>query len=328
MTRNIKIITTADSGGLLDMVVVLNKKLNQKNYKSSIIKINKYKDRKINNINKGDYVIFQMSGYGYHNKGLPFWLVNQIRYIKKKSFCLGIHFHELNINHKFWNPKFIIMILQKYINVRLLRYCDYWVTSNIQYARWLKKYSLNDKNYICPVHSNIDHKIVKVKKNKRIAVLFGTSGSRVLIYRNYFHILKAWILKNNLILYDVGPKIKDEFVKGLIKNQTNIKICGKLSTKKIRDLFSKAYFGIFSTPDDLIDKSGTLAAYCNYKVCPINLDNYFHNSKKLSKQRFLKILPDKNKHRNQIVKINSINFELSKKNNINNYIKAYLENYK
>ena len=23
---------------------------------------------------------------------------------------------------------------------------------------------INDKNYICPVHSNIDHKIVKVKK--------------------------------------------------------------------------------------------------------------------------------------------------------------------
>jgi len=93
-------------------------------------------------------------------------------------------------------------------------------------------------------------------------------------------------------------------------------------------LFSKAYFGIFSTPDDLIDKSGTLAAYCKYKVCPINLDNYYHNSKSLSKQRFLKILPDKNKYRNQIIKINSINFELSKKNNINNYIKVYLKNYK
>ena len=61
------------------MVVVLNKKLNQKGYKSSIIRINKYKNREIRNINKGDYVIFQMSGYGYHNKGLPFWLINQIK---------------------------------------------------------------------------------------------------------------------------------------------------------------------------------------------------------------------------------------------------------
>ena len=100
MPRNIKIITTADSGGLIDMVVVLNKKLNQKGYKSSIIRINKYKNREIRNINKGDYVIFQMSGYGYHNKGLPFWLINQIKLIKKKSSCIGIHFHELNINHK------------------------------------------------------------------------------------------------------------------------------------------------------------------------------------------------------------------------------------
>ena len=328
MPRNIKIITTADSGGLIDMVVVLNKKLNQKGYKSSIIRINKYKNREIRNINKGDYVIFQMSGYGYHNKGLPFWLINQIKLIKKKSSCIGIHFHELNINHKIWDPRFVIMILQKYINIKLLKYCDYWVTSNIQYARWLKKYSLNNKNYICPVHSNTDHDIAKVRKNKRIAVLFGTPGSRVIIYKNYYHTLKTWILKNNLILHDVGLKIEDNFVKNLIKNQSNIKISGKLSTKKIRDLFSKAYFGIFSTPDDLIDKSGILAAYCKYKVCPINLDNFYHNGRRLIKQRFLKFLPDKNKYRSQILKINRINFKLSKKNNINNCIKAYLENYK
>ena len=40
-----------------------------------------------------------------------------------------------------WDPRFLITIVQKYINIRLLNYCDYWITSNENYAKWLKKYS-------------------------------------------------------------------------------------------------------------------------------------------------------------------------------------------
>ena len=92
MVRKIKIITTSDPGGLIDMVTAINKGLIKKGYKSSIILINKYKKKKFFNINKGDYVILQMSGYGYHHKGLPFWLINQIRDIKNKASSIGIHF--------------------------------------------------------------------------------------------------------------------------------------------------------------------------------------------------------------------------------------------
>ena len=66
--KKIKIITTADSGGLIDQIKEVNKKFNKIGYKSQIIKINKFKDRKIKNIKKGDNVIFQMSAYGYQKK--------------------------------------------------------------------------------------------------------------------------------------------------------------------------------------------------------------------------------------------------------------------
>ena len=49
--KSIKIITTSDNGGLIDQMIQVNKEFNKLGYKSSIIKINKFKDRKINNIN-------------------------------------------------------------------------------------------------------------------------------------------------------------------------------------------------------------------------------------------------------------------------------------
>ena len=70
--KSIKIITTADSGGLIDQIKQVNMEFNRLGYKSSIIKINKFKDRKIRNIKKGDNVIFQMSAYGYQKKGNAF----------------------------------------------------------------------------------------------------------------------------------------------------------------------------------------------------------------------------------------------------------------
>ena len=93
--KKIKIITTADSGGLIAQMKEVNKELNKIGYKSQIIKINKFKDRKIKNIKKGDNVIFQMSAYGYQKKGMPLWLINEIRNLKSKSSSLGIFFHEL-----------------------------------------------------------------------------------------------------------------------------------------------------------------------------------------------------------------------------------------
>jgi len=329
MVNKIKIITPSEPGGVLDYSNILSKGLVKKGYKSSVIPINKYKNKKFLNINKEDNVILQMSGYGYQLKGLPFWLINQIRGTKFETSSFGIFFHELHVNYKIWNPKLIItMILQKYINIRLLKYCDYWISNNANDTNWLKRYSSNINSYLCPTLSNVDLNISKVRKSKNTVIVFGTSPTRINIYKNNFRNLKQWILENNLILYDVGPKINDHSVKNLIENQSNIKICGKLSTKKIRDLFSKAYFGIFSLPDSFINKSGAFATYCKYKVCPINLNDLTLNKKKIINKRFLKFLPNISTYRNQILRINKFNFKFSQKNTINKHLEIYLKNIK
>ena len=326
--KSIKIITTSDSGGLIDQMQQVNNEFNKLGYKSSIIRINKFKDRKINNVNYGDNIIFQMSAYGYQKKGMPLWLVNEIKKLKDKASTLGIFFHELFIDAKVWSPRIIIAIIQKYINIRLLSYCDYWITSNSHYAKWLKTKSNKPKNYICHVHSNINHKILNIKKNKNSAVIFGTEGSRSIIYKKYFDEIKRWVLKNDIILFDVGPEIKNFNLKSLCKGEFNIKILGKLSTIKIRNLFSKVSYGIFITPDELVDKSGVMAAYAFYKICPINLFKLQVKNKKIKNKRFLKYFPNLVKKNLNVEKIVETNHRLSKKNNLNRLIKTYSVNFK
>ena len=68
--KNIKIITTADSGGLIDQMIEVNREFNKIGYKSSIIKINKFRDKVIKKVNYGDNVIFQTSAYRNQEKGM------------------------------------------------------------------------------------------------------------------------------------------------------------------------------------------------------------------------------------------------------------------
>ncbi len=325
--KNIKIITTADKGGLIDQMVDLNREFNKKGYRSYIIKINKFNQRNIKQIKEGDNVIFQMSHYGYQEKGMPLWIIDELKKIKNISSSFGIFFHELFVDANFWEPTFIIRIIQKYINIKILENCDYWITSNPHYAKWLKKHSSILKNYICPVHSNINHKMIKNKKNKNFAVIFGTAGSRIIIYKKYFNELKSWILKNNIVLFDVGPKIENLNLKKLCNNHFQIKIMGKLSSRKVSNLFSKISYGIFITPDEIIDKSGVMAAYSFYKICPINLFDLKNEYSKVKNKRYLKYFPNIENNKITIKKLIDLNYKMSKKNNLNRYVETYEKNF-
>ena len=146
MIKKIKIITSSVEGGVLDSAKLINKCFKEKGYNSSLVKISIKNRNIVDRINIGDYIIFHMSAYGFQKKGIPLWLINEIKQVKKKSSYLIIHFHELNVNKKIWQLGFLVMILQKFINIQLLKKCDLWVTSTLEYANWLSTHSHQKKN--------------------------------------------------------------------------------------------------------------------------------------------------------------------------------------
>ena len=134
-------------------------------------------------------------------------------------------------------------------------------------------------------------------------------------------------MKNNIVLFDIGPQLRNFNLKSLCKNNLNIKIMGKLNSKKVSNIFSKATYGIFITPDELIDKSGVMAAYSSHKICPINLFKIEDKKNIIQNNKFLKTFPDLNKKNLNVNKIIKKNYKLSKKNNLNKLIKTYSINF-
>ena len=100
-----------------------------------------------------------------------------------------------------------------------------------------------------------------------------------------------------------------------------------MSVKNLRNLLSKTYFGIFSTKDSLIDKSGVFAAYSLFRICPINFYKFDEKGKKKFNQRLIKFAPENGTIESHIKKIQNNNFEISKNIHVDKYIKIYLKNY-
>ena len=91
---------------------------------------------------------------------------------------------------------------------------------------------------------------------------------------------------------------------------------------------TKTKYILFLGPDNLINKSGTFATYCKFKICPINLKDFHICYKKNIKKRFLKFLPKAGSFTKQILDISKFNFKFAENNNIKSHLKVYLKNIK
>ena len=101
---------------------------------------------------------------------------------------------------------------------------------------------------------------------------------------------------------------------------------GELSSKKVSNLFSKISYGLLITPDKVIDKSGVMAAYSFYKICPINLFDLKDGNLKIKSKRYLKYFPKIKDKKSAIKKLVKLNHKISKKNNLNQYVETYEKN--
>ena len=79
--------------------------------------------------------------------------------------------------------------------------------------------------------------------------------------------------------------------------------------------------------DEIIDKSGVMAAYSFYKICPINLFDLKNEYSKVKNKRYLKYFPNIENNKTTIKKLIDLNYKMSKKNNLNRYVETYEKNF-
>jgi len=324
--HDIKIILTTQNGGVKDYSENLNALFKKKGHNSKLIFLNK--ENRINllkKISNDDVIIFQMEAYGFQKKGVPLWLLKDLKNLKKKTKNLIIFFHELYAHYNFWHPYFIVMKIQKYICVELTKICSSWITNNKIYSDWLVNNGIKKKNFIFNKESSILIKKENVKKDKKLVIIFGTEASRYNVYKENLDKLENWIKNYNLNVIDIGPRLKNKDLEKQLK-KINLQIKGKMNFKDIAKIFSKANFGLFSTTNKVAIKGGIFSAYCKFGIIPINTHNFDKNFKKKYDKYWINFLPNLNIPSNKFKVLRTNISHHAKKSSINHHINIYLNN--
>lgn len=302
MKKRLIFVTANTVGGVLDYTNSLANIFKKKN-EIKIIKTNKKKNIiKNNHFNKSNIVILQYSGYGFANKGAPFWLLKEIISLKKKVKKIIVIFHELYaVSYYPWKSAFWMQCFQKFIFKKLLKISDYAVITT---KHNFNKYSISNNNkkiIYLPIISSVGEMIEFKHKKENLIVVFGLSNTRTNTYKKFGINLFIWAKINKFKIIDVGPKITDlDILDSLKKN--NVQRLGLLKTKRINYLFKKAKYGLLDYNLKFVDKSSVLNTYGAYGVIPIINDNK-RTSLVLKKNfHYLSSLPKSINKNNQISK--------------------------
>jgi len=137
----------------------------------------------------GAQALLHYEGYGYAQRGCPFWLVDGVERWRQGSDArrLVTMFHELYAKGPPWTSSFWLSPLQKNLTTRLARFSDQWSTSLERYARVVQRMSGREssaQNHL-PVFSSIGEprSTSSLNERRRRLVVFGTRGRRIEVYK-------------------------------------------------------------------------------------------------------------------------------------------------
>jgi len=222
-------------------------------------------------------IILEYVPHAYEKRGCPFWLLSELKKIKKNlpNINLLTMFHELYATSS--NPKtstFWLQGVQKYITFSIAKLCDSIFTNTMDYQNKLS-HKNKMKIVLQPVFSNIpkNRSEQSFDNRKEQIVIFGSHPSRLKVYDKLDELNMICKKLNIKKIIDIGPgAIEISF------NDIAYEIKGKLSVEEISTLFNESKFGLINYKQMPIEKSGIFAAYISFGVIPITMTKYKNDS--------------------------------------------------
>ncbi|MFN8416211.1 MAG: hypothetical protein U0U66_07765 [Cytophagaceae bacterium] len=217
--------------------------------------------------------------YGYHPKGLPFYLPKALQQLLC-NYKVHIMFHELwvgmnreaSLKHKIYGR------LQKKIVTQLLfKINPSIITTNTGVYQWqLKKMGWDAS--ILPLMSNIkNYNIGERIKNEYNIVLFGGlhRSNRIskFIEETIIYAKESNLKLKYIFIGRNGLELKD-WLYYMERYKMNFEVLGLKSEREISLILNTSHVGVVTTPKNLKDKSGVCKAYevHNLKIVYIGED--------------------------------------------------------
>lgn len=208
-------------------------------------------------------VVLHYSGYGYGQRGLCFWLLDELRALRARcgdGLRLVVVFHELYASGPPWRSAFWLSPMQALIAARLARLADALWTNTAQHAQWLNSGAgAATPMRVRPVFSNVGECNRPPAFAERLpqAIVFGSPSTR----QRAFDALRPHepTLRRLGIdaLIEVGPGAASTGLPTTLP----CRHAGRLEHSELGRLLLQSRYGLLDYPSQLLGKSGVLAAY-------------------------------------------------------------------
>jgi hypothetical protein len=220
-------------------------------------------------------VVLHFSGYGYHKRGVPVWLVQGLRIWRRRAGATPLLtiFHELYASGRPWQSAFWLCPLQKWIARNILNLSSVAITPTDLYSKRLSGWRDGSaiKITAMPVFSGVGEPGCGSPPCARAAtaVVFGLAGVEDRLFRIYRQKMEGIISALGIEkIFDIGPRLFS--IPGTLAGAPVISK-GVLPQCALSEQLHHARFGFLAYPLDFVGKSGVFAAYAAHGVVPIVL---------------------------------------------------------
>lgn len=219
-------------------------------------------------------IVLNFSGYGYHPRGIPTWLVERLTQLRARGTQVGVYFHELFATEPPWRSAFWLGPVQRRIASDLGNLASYWLTNCNMAAQWLREHATPVPHRVLPVYSNVGELATRPSPRADKMVVFGGPSIRSQVYRRLDAGFWRWVLEEGLAVHDIGPPICTAEYDRLCESQ-RIHAHGSLPAEQVSHRLAEARFGLLCYPPQVVAKSGVFAAYSAHGVCPILFADHY-----------------------------------------------------
>ena len=219
-------------------------------------------------------ILLHYVGYGYANRGCPYWLIKGLENWKhqNKAARLVTMFHEIYASGPIWTSSFWLSQFQRKIAENLVRISDSLVTSRQPYADTLYKLSKgrHTKSPVLPVFSSIGEPDVtsSLADRNRHIVVFGGKAKRLRVYQQSLPALHYACEQLGIEkIIDIGPPVDLDVSRLTLYPLQQM---GLQPLEEISKILSNSIAGFLSYNPNFLEKSTIFASYCAHRMLPVN----------------------------------------------------------
>jgi len=214
-----------------------------------------------------DVILLHFSGYEYGHRGMCYWLVKQVRELRRSEQTLGLvtYFHELYAFGPPWRSAFWVSAFHRYFVFALQAVSDKIFTNTELHKHRLHQLSLKARPVCClPVYSNVMEPQIRppFRERGKYAVMFG-------IDENRRRALRAFGGPEGLRAFGIDEVVEIGTGQSVCPNAPGWRFLGRLDTQDVSRILLQARFGLVTHRPAELAKSGVFAAYAAHGCIPL-----------------------------------------------------------